>query len=161
MISLVKRFPFFIFTKEPFGFETVIYNDNKLTNNQKVLIKNCRKILNENHVPLNKVRFVLEQQFIYDIDNDIVNPPYKMLLPRNKKMPIIEIGKPVNTITVFLGKYHTTNNFITLKQTLKGLKRGIVILASGEDYNEVIYAANLDEATIFYKKQCNEIDYNS
>jgi hypothetical protein len=154
-MSLIPKFLFLLFQKkdEPELYKTIILNNKVMSKAQKELIKSCRKILSDNNVPLNKIRFILESSFMYDIDKNTINPTYKQLIPKNKKRPIIEIDKPKNLMTIFLGEYETENNFDVVKTLLKKTKKGLIILANNIDYNLIISIANLDDAIIFYNQQ--------
>jgi hypothetical protein len=87
--------------------------------------------------------------FTYDVDKSVINPTYKQLIPDNKKYPVIEVEKPLNTMTVVLGENRTYNNYELLKQLTKKSKRGIALLVN-DDYDEVMWLANLDEAVDYY-----------
>ncbi|MFA5366344.1 MAG: hypothetical protein WC333_00275 [Dehalococcoidia bacterium] len=157
-MSLIPRFLLSLFNKkdgsEPY--KKVVLNGSFMTKAQKELLKNCKKRLSDNNIPLNKIRFVLEPQFIYDIDNNTINPTYTQLIPKKRKYPIVEIGKPKNSMTVFLGQYQTVNNFNVIRNFTKGTKKGLVVLASEEDYNAVVWLANLDDAIVYYYTQMDD-----
>lgn len=117
-------------------------------------VKEYRKILLENQVPINKVRFVFKPTFTYDVDNNVVNPKYNIMLPIDQNTgimssnhPIIEIGKPEHLITVSVKTYKYLDNFALLKERLKKNSRGIVIYQI--DYDAVRFA-DLDEEVLNY-----------
>lgn len=162
MMKLLPNFLIKIFRKksEPEKYETFLLNGNLMSKEQKEMLRISKKILNDNNVPLNKIKFVLEPSFMYDIDNDRINPTYRQLVSKNKKTPIIEINKPENSMMVFLGEYRTSDNYDMLKKLVKQTKKGITILA-GTDYDDVIYLANLDDAIAHYNEVINQFEYES
>lgn len=99
----------------------------------KLLIKKNRDLLSLNGIDLNKIRFVFVPSFQYDIDADIIDPNYIVMIPTNKnglfnkKSSIIEINKPKNVVTVQVQTHKKNNNYIFLKELVKKTKRGIVI----------------------------------
>jgi len=149
---LLPNFLLKLFQKkdEPVKYDTFYQNANLMSKEQKELLKSCRRIFTDNGVPINKIRFVFEQSFVYDIDKNAINPTYKQLVPDNKKHPTIEIGVPQNIMTIFLGENRTYNNFELLKNFAKKSKRGIAVLVTDADYNDVIWLANLDDAHDYY-----------
>ena len=159
-MNLIPKFLLSLFNKkdESEPYKTVVLNGRPMSKAQKELLKTCKKTLSDNNIPLNKIRFVLEPSFIYDIDNNAINPTYTQLIPKKKKHPIVEIGKPKNSLTVFLGQYQTVNNFNVIRNFTKSTRKGLVILASKEDYNIVVWLANLDDAIKYYHQQMD--DYN-
>jgi hypothetical protein len=95
---------------------------------------------------------------MYDIDRNAINPTYKQLVPKNKKQPVIEIGKPKNLMTVVVGEYQTENNFDVLKNLIKKTKKGLIILANDVDYSTMIGIANLDDAIVYYHQHMFECE---
>lgn len=162
MMKLLPEFLIKIFRKkgEPEKYEAFLLNGNLMSKEQKEMLKISKKILNDNNVPLNKIRFVLEPSFMYDIDNDRINPTYRQLVSKNKKAPIIEINKPENSMMIFLGVYKALDNYDMLKKLVKQTKKGVIILA-GNDYDDVIYLANLDDAIAHYNEIINQFEYES
>lgn len=144
--------------KKSVKFETFYQNANVMTNQQKELIKSCKRVLTNNKVPLNKIRFVLESSFTYDVDNNLINPTYKKLVPDNNKYPVIEVNKPHNVMTIVVGEYRTYDNFLMLKEIIKKNKKGVVVLANDIDYRDVICIANLDDAIKYYYRQIYDED---
>ena len=157
-MKLLSIFKFFS-NKDSVKFKTFYQNCDLLTKSQKELLESCKKVLTDNKVPLNKIRFVLEPSFTYDIDKNIINPPYKRLVSNCNKYPVIEVNKPKNIMTIIVGEYRTYNNFLVLKEMIKNSKRGLVVLANEIDYQDMIGIVNLDDAIEFYNKQNNYIDY--
>jgi hypothetical protein len=155
---LIPRFLLSLFGKkdgsEPY--KTVVLNGRPMTKAQKELLKTCKKRLSDNSIPLNKIRFVLEPSFIYDIDSNAINPTYTQLIPRKRKHPVVEIGKPKNSLTVFVGQYQTVNNFNVIRNLARSTRKGLVVLASEEDYNTVVWLANLDDAIQFYYQNMDD-----
>jgi len=99
------------------------------------LIKKNRMLLSDNGVNLNKIRFIFQPTFTYDIDRDSVNPQYTVYLPlRNddsglfdKNAPVLEIGKPQNIVTGTVNNYKFEDNYAFIKELTKKTKRGIAI----------------------------------
>jgi len=149
-MKLIPDFLLKLFKKdEPVKFDTFYLNASLLSKEQVELVKACRKHLIENKIPINKIKLVFEMSFTYDVDKSVINPTYKQLIPDNKKYPVIEVEKPLNTMTVVLGENRTYNNYELLKQLTKKSKRGIALLVN-DDYDEVMWVANLDEAVDYY-----------
>jgi len=161
-LTILNNFPFFKFNKIKLRDEKIIYEkhfigDKQITKSQRETISRNRKLLLDNRIQINKIRFVFESTFIYDIDNNTINPKYKVLIPIDmntglfkKDEPIIEIGKPDKLILINVHGFNTNDNFILLNQHLKNSKRGIVIQISDE-YNyrvddDIIRMINLDFA---------------
>ena len=151
MIRFKSKFPFFSFKKKLSGKDYFEAVDTQTTSNNDFLIKNCRIKLSEHKIPLKKIKFVFEKSFTYDVDKNIINPPYKVMMPHNKKHPIIEIGKPENVMKVFLGENRTYDNYRILKQLASKSKRGIALLVDTENFDEVMWVANLDDAYEYYR----------
>jgi hypothetical protein len=162
MIKFITKFPFIKFVKQltadDYHDVLIITGHTNVVPENQTMIKISKDQLIENRIPLSKIRFVSEASFIYDVDNDIINPTYKVMMPKKERHPIIEIGKPQNTITVFLGENRTNNNYTLLKQLLRKSKKGVVLLI-GFNYDEVMWLTNLDEAIAFYKESLNNLDY--
>ena len=121
-----------------------------MTKEQQELIKSCKNVLVDNGVPVHKIRFVLEPSFMYDLDKKRINPTYKQLIPGNKKMPVIEVNKPLNNMMIFVGEYRTFDNFQILKDVVKRSKIGVVVWANNIDFSDTIGFVNLDDAVEFY-----------
>jgi len=139
-------------------YEKYVMGGDKNLDWQKVLIAENRKLLSENQVPINKIRFVFQPVFQYDIDKNEINPEYVIMLPVNenqlfnKKAPVIEIKKPKNLINVSVQSYRMSDNYEFLKQLVKKSKRGVVIYVSNQSplykysvNDEVIRIAILDD----------------
>jgi hypothetical protein len=164
MIRFTRKFPFIHYHKQLTAddyqdISLVIGHTNVVPDNVSMIAISKDQLI-ENRIPLNKIRFVTEVSFLYDVDNDKINPTYKVMLPKKEKNPIIEIGKPQNTMTVFLGENRTGNNYAYLKQILKKSKRGVALLI-GFNYEEVMWLTNLDDAVDYYKESIHLLDYES
>lgn len=153
------------FKRKPVEYVSVTLNSNELTDEQLDFIKTYRKILSDNRINLNKIRFIFDKSFTYDVDNNVINPPYKTLQPKkkNKNSVTIEINKPENVMTIFLGENRTFNNMDLLKQETKKSKNGIVVLACDEDLEDVIWLTNLDDAIDYYwaKQNIENYEFNT
>jgi len=151
-MKLIPNFLLKVFQKKgnPAKYETILQNAHIMSKDQKEAIKLCKRILMDNKVPLDKIKFVFESSFIYDLDKNIINPIYKQLIPKNKKSHVIEIGKSHNTMVIYLGQHMTVDNYAYLKETLKKSKRGVVVLIDVIGYDDILWMANLDDAIMFY-----------
>lgn len=131
------------------------------------LVKRNKALLLDNQVPIGKIRFVFQPSFTYDVDRDVVNPKYQVMLPIDEKglfvkdAAVIEVGKPENVIRVNVRSYRTDDNYEYLKSLLKYSKRGLAIYIGNDTQIsyftgeadpvkfsvdcEVIRFANLDE----------------
>lgn len=157
-----------IYEKHSFG------NDGEITADwQKDLINKNRQLLLDNQVPINKIRFVFQPSFEYDVDKNIINPKYDTMIPIDGgtgkvKMgqPEINIGRPENLIYVPVITYKVDDNYAFIKHMVKKTKRGIAIFivdemitnlkGEKEHYHssvdcEVIRLINLDDAIEYYK----------
>jgi len=150
-------------------YEKVHVGGNTRSKSQQALIKKNQNLLRENQVPLNKIRFVFQPNFEYDVDKNIINPPYQIMIGTHpdtglcvKDAPIIEVGKPENLMAISVGSYKTANNYAYIKETLKRCKIGIAIfisdevLTDGTPYcfsvaDETVRLAVLDDAVAHYK----------
>lgn len=153
-MKLIPNFLLKLFRKEdePVRYDTFYQNANLMSKEQKEQLKSCRRILTDNGVPINKIKLVFESPFEYDIDKGMINPTYKQLVPNNKKHHTIEIGVPQKSMTIFLGENRTYNNYELLKTLTRKSKKGIAMLV-GDDYDEVMWLASLDDAVNFYNTQ--------
>jgi hypothetical protein len=160
MLQLIRKFPFFkiVEVQTPPNFDTVIVNGEELTEVEKKQIKNAKDLFTRNEIPINKVRFVFDFTFTYDVDKDIVNPKYTVLVPRKKKKGnhSLEIGVPENLMTIEVGVYQTDyDDYNNIRSIIKSTKKGVVIKLnhidqfSGLDHD--ILMANLDGAIEFHK----------
>ncbi len=143
-------------------------NNGEISNSFKALVNTNKQLLLDNQVPINKIRFVFQPSFTYDIDNNIINPKYDIALPINgnnglfaNDQPVIEINKPKNIMMIPVNSYKVDDNYEFIKSILKNSKLGVVIMladeivtkfdGSKEPYqfsvdSEVIRLINLDEA---------------
>lgn len=160
---LKNKFPFISFRKKLTHVdyrEAITLSVPEISRENLDLMQKCKGQLIDNSIPLGKIRFVFQKSFTYDVDNNIVNPQYKTMIPHNKKHPVIEIDKPKNLMTVFVGENRTHNNMEHLKRLVKKSKRGVVIMVS-DDLEEMMWTASLDDAVMYYNEMSNAIDYNS
>ena len=160
MLQLIRKFPFFkiIEVQTPPNFNTVIVNGEELTEIEKKQIKNAKDLFTRNEIPINKVRFIFDFTFTYDVDKDVVNPKYTVLVPRKKKDDnhAIEINVPENLMTIEVGVYETEYDYYNnVRSIIKSTKKGVVIKLnfkeqfSGLDHD--VLMANLDNAIEFHK----------
>lgn len=163
MIKFASKFPFIRFERTLSAndyHEAIIHKTNNSSESNTYLLKVCKDLLIENRIPLNKIKFVFDKSFVYDVDNNVINPQYKIILPLKKKHPVIEVGKPLNTMTVNLAENRGYDNFKILKQIAGKSKKGIALLVSNE-LEDVMWIASLDEAVNFYKQMEVNLDYNT
>jgi hypothetical protein len=120
-------------------YEKYTFGAVELTDHQKSLVKLNRRVLLDNHVPINKVRFVFSPTFNYDVDKDVINPKYDAMLPLNgstglfqKKAPVIEIGKPEKLISINVDSYSVFDNYELINDMLNYGKRGVAIFIVDE-----------------------------
>jgi hypothetical protein len=167
----ISEFPYVKFKKRYSPNEYKRF-DNSVELNQKSkdMIKTNRDLLSLNQVPLDKIRFVFNPCFTYDVDKNIINPKYETFIPLRKdgsglfdnKAPVIEFGKPEKLMMVTVLTYKVDDNYEFIKEMIKKSKRGVVIFIAddttffNEQYqfsvdSEVIRLVNLDEATEYYK----------
>jgi len=161
-MKLIPNFILKFFRKEsePVKYDTFYQNAKPMSRAQKELLKLSKRILIDNGVPLSKLKFVFDTSFTYDVDNNTINPPYKQLVPNGKKHYTIEIGAPLNTMTVFLGENRMYDNYVLLKEKLRKSKRGIAILVD-TNYDDVMWMASLDDAAAYYIEATKNLDYES
>jgi hypothetical protein len=160
MLQIIRKFPFFkvVEVQTPPNFDTVIVNGEDLTEIEKKQIKAAKELFALQQIPINKVRFIFDFKFTYDIDKDIVNPKYTVLVPRKKKKDNhpIEIGVPENLMTIEIGVYQTDyDDFNNVRSIIKNAKKGVVIKLNHSDHfsgmEHDILMANLDAAIEFQK----------
>ncbi|MFA5207567.1 MAG: hypothetical protein WC428_02805 [Candidatus Paceibacterota bacterium] len=160
MLQLIRKFPFFkiVEVQTPPNFDTVIVNSEELTEIEKQQIKAAKELLSLHQIPLNKVRFIFDFKFTYDVDKNIVNPKYTILVPRKKKKNNhpIEINVPENLMTIAVGVYQTDyDDFENVKNIIKNSKKGVVIKLNHVDHfsklDSDVLMANLDGAIEFHK----------
>lgn len=161
MLQIIRKFPFFkiVEVQTPPNFDTVIVNGEELTEVEKKQIKAAKDLFTRNEIPINKVRFMFDFKFTYDVDKNTVNPKYTMLVPRKKKKGnhILEINVPENLMTIEVGVYQTDyDDFENVRNIIKNSKKGVVIkLNHNEQFSGLehdILMANLDGAIDFHKK---------
>lgn len=102
-----------------------------------------------NGVSLNKIRFVFEPFFYYDVSNNVINPYYQELIPDNINFPIIQINKPDNIIRVNVSIFVTDDNLSLLKYLVPYTKKGIVIFVVDVNMNDILYIINLDVISLY------------
>ena len=178
--TLISKFPYIRFKKTSIFEGKTIYekrsvgNDGELLDWQKELITKNRNLLLDNQVPINKIRFVFQPSFEYDVDKNVINPIYDVMIPIDgetgkvkKEHPEISIGRPHNLICVPLFTHKVENNYDFIKHMVKNTKRGIVIFIIEEEHGELfsgyfekhhfsvdteyICLINLDDAVEYYK----------
>ena len=157
---------------------TIGGNHDEMKQDFKLLIKKNRDLLSLNGVNLNKIRFVFIPNFLYDIDVDIIDPNYMILMPETKrkktnKYPIVEINRPKNVVSVTVRNYSAANNYELLKTMTKKSKKGIVIYIiehknainiDGKSFNyefgvdaEILRLRDLDEISNEVVEDCEQI----
>lgn len=143
MIKFTSKFPYITIVKG--GYLNITMNNDELTQKQKDLIKFINGILSVDNVPINKIRYVFNYTFLYDIDNNVINPKYQVMKPTNlgwKKKPCIEIGKPENSIQINFVKYIDIDDIT--KQMVMISKRGVVLYVDEYQFDGEVGIINLD-----------------
>lgn len=85
--TLIPQYPYIKFKKVNIFEGKTIYekrsvgNDGELLDWQKELITKNRNLLLDNQVPINKIRFVFQPSFEYDVDKNVINPIYDVMIP--------------------------------------------------------------------------------
>lgn len=168
--------------KVPSLYEKHRMNDGVITKEMKLLIKRNKQLLLDNQISIKKIRFVFSPSFTYDIDKDIVNPEYEVMIPTDGRgiymssLPEISINKPKNFIRIIVKNFMTADNYELLKNVVESSRKGIVIFITDETitlfkdygdipyefgvYTDVIRFADLDEHINEYlerNKQVNEL----
>lgn len=124
----------------PNEYQRVKRGSTKLSNELRILVARNQELLLLNQIPLAKIRFVFQPNFTYDVDKNVINPPYEMFLPLrkdgsglfDKDAPVIELGKPKNLMMVGVNNYKVDDNYAFIKHILQGTKRGIAIFLVDE-----------------------------
>ena len=154
-----KKFPFIKIIPKIVDYESIIVNEKQLSDEEKKQLKEAKEILSLHQIPLNKVRFVFDVKFTYDVTNNIVNPRYVKLVPKKKTKydQSIAIDAPTDLMTILVGTYQTDyDDFKNVREIIRKSKKGVVIMLgdsgsgnlSGLEYN--ILMANLDAAIDFH-----------
>jgi hypothetical protein len=159
MIKLTfEKFPFIKIIPKIVDYVSVIVNEKQLSDEEKRQLKEAKEILSLHQIPLNKVRFVFDVKFTYDVTNNIVNPRYVKLVPKKKTKydQSIAIDAPTDLMTILVGTYQTDyDDFKNVREIIRKSKKGVVITLNdlgtgkiGLDY--CILMANLDTAIDFH-----------
>ena len=154
-----KKFPFIKIIPKIVDYESIIVNEKQLSDEEKRQLKEAKEILSLHQIPLNKVRFVFDIKFTYDVTNNIVNPRYVKLIPKKKTKydQSIDVDAPTDLMTILVGTYQTDyDDFKNVREIIRKSKKGVVIMLgdsgsgnlSGLEYN--ILMANLDAAIDFH-----------
>ena len=159
MINFIKKYPFIKIIPKIVDYESIIVNEKQLSDEEKRQLKEAKEILSLHQIPLNKVRFVFDIKFTYDVTNNIVNPRYVKLIPKKKTKydQSIDVDAPTDLMTILVGTYQTDyDDFKNVREIIRKSKKGVVIMLgdsgsgnlSGLEYN--ILMANLDAAIDFH-----------
>ena len=159
MINFIKKYPFIKIIPKIVDYESIIVNEKQLSDEEKRELKEAKEILSLHQIPLNKVRFVFDIKFTYDVTNNIVNPRYVKLIPKKKTKydQSIDVDAPTDLMTILVGTYQTDyDDFKNVREIIRKSKKGVVIMLgdsgsgnlSGLEYN--ILMANLDAAIDFH-----------
>jgi len=143
MIKFISKFPFISIVKSKY--EIIVMNDNEFTSKQKEIIKFINGNLSVDNIPINKIRYVFNHTFLYDINNNEINPVYQIMKPINfgwKKKPCLEIGKPENSIQINFVKYIDIDDIT--KQMVMISKKGIVLYVEEYQFYGEVGIVNLD-----------------
>jgi hypothetical protein len=144
----IPVFPYVKFRKRysPNEYLRVKHRDASKDEKYAALVKRNRELLSSNGVPLNKIRFVPQPCFQYDIDKDVINPSYELFVPLrkdgtglfDKDAPTITIGMPPKMITVMVRNYRVDDNYEYLKHILESTKKGIVVFVVDEMHDDLL-----------------------
>ena len=158
MIKLIKKYPFLKIVPKPVDYDSIIMNEKELSDEEKRQIKLAKELFSLHQIPLNKIRFIFDTKFTYDISKDVVNPKYVKLIPKKKTKHnhIIDVDAPAELMTITVGTYQTDyDEFKNVREIIKKSKKGVVVslddLGTGKiglDY--CILMTNLDSAIEFY-----------
>ena len=159
MIKLTEKFPFIKIVPKIVDYDSVIVNEKRLSDEGKRQIKKAKEILSLHQIPLDKIRFIFDTKFTYDVIKNVVNPRYVKLIPKKKTKydQSIDIDAPAELMTIHVGPYQTDyDDFKNVREIIRKSKRGVVIMLddsgsgnlSGLEYN--ILMANLDSAIKFH-----------
>lgn len=157
-----------LFKKEKSIYKKFTINGEPLTTEFQELIKKNRRLLLDNQVPINKVHFVFLPTFNYDINKNIVNPKYMVLMPvslstgKFTKDVKISVDKPEHLATITVTDYRVDDNYGFIKNILKNSKKGVVIYICDDEYlnfngdthgvdTDVLRLAILDEEIEIYE----------
>ena len=152
MLVFVKKFPFIRFEKKPVRYEYRLVNGKPMTDDDISLIKRTKRNLSNYNINLNKIRIVIEDVFLYDIDTNTINPQYAELISDSNNNTIF-LNKPESIIRIKFKKYMHFGDeiFDMLKQALKQEKRGVVVKAT-PNFDDGIEMISLDDETKKYKQ---------
>jgi hypothetical protein len=163
MLKLISKFPFLKVEKS--GYERIVMNDHENTEKQMKLIKSVKETLSLNQIPTHKIRFIFVPSFLYDIDNDKINPVFVIMMPKKlgnkKKKPIIEINKPQNSIKISIMEYVNIDDHEIIKPLVKSSKRGVVMYLDEIDFQGVVGAVNLDISIAQHNQTLENFKYNT
>ena len=158
MIKLIKKYPFLKIVPKPVDYDSIIMNEKELSDEEKRQIKLAKELFSLHQIPLNKIRFIFDTKFTYDISKDVVNPKYVKLIPKKKTKHnhIIDVDAPAELMTITVGTYQTDyDEFKNVREIIKKSKKGVVVslddLGTGKiglDY--CLLMANLDSAIEFH-----------
>jgi hypothetical protein len=159
MIKFIKKYPFLKIVPKPVDYDSIIVNEKELSDEEKRQIKLAKELFSLHQIPLNKIRFIFDTKFTYDISKDVVNPKYVKLIPKKKTKHthIIDVDAPAELMTITVGTYQTDyDDFKNVREIIRKSKKGVVVslddLGTGNiglDYS--ILMTNLDSAIEFYK----------
>lgn len=143
MIRIVKKFPYIIFEKKPVVYEYKLVNARPMSDIEKSLIKHTKKQLSNHNINLTKIKIIIGDEFLYDINTNTINPSYAELIS-NKEL--IGLNKPERVIRIRFRKYKYFGDdiFDMLRKALKYQKRGVVVKACA-DFDEGIEMISLDD----------------
>jgi len=164
MFKFISKFPFFKI--EDNGYERIVIEERPKTKRQSDLVKKVKAVLSESRIPLNKIRFIFEPTFLYDIDANKINPVYTIMMPKNpgrKKKPIIEVDKPANCFTIKFSEFVDIDDAETIKPVVMSSKRGVVMYIDEKNFNfnYSVGAVNLDASIAFHQQILENFEYNS
>ena len=161
MFKFISKFPFFKSRDD--GYVKIVIKDRPKTKRQSDLVKKAKAVLSESRIPLNKIRFIFEPTFLYDIDANEINPVYSIMMPKRKRKPIIEIDKPANSFTVKFCEFVDIDDAETIKPVVMSSKKGVVMYIDEKNFHldYRVGAVNLDATIAFHQQISENFEYNS
>lgn len=138
-------------------YNCTIANNIELTEEQKRVIEEIKFVLKINLIPLDKIRFVFNSEFEYDVDRNVVNPRYSIYTPRpnifgKTNYPMMTLNKPYNLKKAIVPFFRIDEKFVFLRELIRRSKRGIVMcLIASEAYagnfatDKSLHCCNLDD----------------
>lgn len=160
----IPIFPYVKFKKRysPNEYRRINVGDGQFGDDFKELLKKNKDLLFKNNINLNKIRFVFTPAFTYDIEKNVINPKYTVIIPLrtdgsglyDKDAPLIELKKPKKLVYGTVKTYKIRDNYEFIREMIRDSRRGVVIYINKKtDYEfgvdtHQLRIKNLDEMEI-------------